>query len=566
MTIRTLEFGGWGFAGLWAAIVWSWAPPHAAACGGFFCSQQPVDQSAEVVVFAVGAESTTMVVQIQYQGAAPDFAWVLPLPAVPNAQDLATFPALGLSALNAQTSPQFQYPSECLRFGPLAAPNAATDRAGAGGTGGGEVTVHVRQTVGPYDTAVVESTDPAALVAWLRDNDYRVTQPMEPYIARYTEEGMKFLALRLTRDADVTDIAPFSLTLPGQVPTLPLRMTALAAEPEMGILVFVFGDQRYTPANWAAVEVDERRLTFRPDVFPIQTNWTTLVAEAVDAVGGQGFVTEVAEPMESYRQRVERGAASSPEQMEAREALLGLMGNHRYLTRLYTRLSPGEMISDPSFRRSDGPDVSRQKELPRFTPDGRDQCEVPVDPHPCSFLACGAGGLCRITEAGVAACACIPGATARAALSPEGQVAVSCVDMRLSFLNPGDREAPGAAPLPDPCVGYDCGLGGECVPMNMTPTCRCGTGKVAVGEVGEDGARRVRCAVPGEAIPDDFDNRRLPALPTELPGGRTVDTPPVAGGLCAVGGAAFFASPSTPALPLFALAASLLAFILRRRR
>ena len=59
--------------------------PHAAlACGGFFCDQVPVDQSGENVLFSAIDGVVTAHVQIQCQGPADQFAWVVPLPALPT--------------------------------------------------------------------------------------------------------------------------------------------------------------------------------------------------------------------------------------------------------------------------------------------------------------------------------------------------------------------------------------------------------------------------------------------------------------------------------------------------
>jgi hypothetical protein len=96
----------------------------------------------------------------------------------------------------------------------------------------------------------------------------------------------------------------------------------------------------------------------------------------------------------------------------------------------------------------------------------------------------------------------------------------------MSFLNPGDVEIPGATPLPDPCTGYDCGAEGECVSMNMTPTCVCNVGMVAVASVTAEGARQTRCVTPTDDVPIAFYARRIPDLPQSLPGGRQVETPP----------------------------------------
>ena len=550
------------------------APSPAHACGGFFCGQKPVDQQAERILFAVNDDGTVdMVVQITYAGDAEDFAWVLPLATVPSVESLDTFPQAALTALDANSGPRFQYPDDPGCWDGRAF-DAAAGPASEDGDGGG-VTVHIRETVGPYDVAVIESTDPAALTTWLRDNGFRVTAPMEPYIRIYTEEGMKFLALRLQPGGDVNDIAPFKMTLPGQAPSVPIRLTSLAAEPEMGIAVFVLGDMRYGPANWPEVEVDDSRIVWRPDTWPMETNWPSLVAQSVDEAGGRGFVTEYAGSTASYLDLLRASTPSDPDQEAAILALLEIMEPHGYMTRLYTRLSAEEMTSDPTFRRTAGGDVDRTRMLPRYV-DGRDLCDV-YDPEtwerrpdvttPCDFVTCGAGGHCALVEnpdgTTTAGCACIPGMTARTTLDPLGRATVICQDMRMSFLNPGDRETPDSSPLPDPCVGFDCGAGGTCVAMNMTPTCQCAEGLVAVGSIAEDGVRSTSCTTPITEIPDDFYNRRPVALPAALPGGRDVYVPPPTVG--ASGGGGCSATDATSTAPS-ALALGMLLLVAFRRR
>src|SRR3954453_15184245 len=85
----------------------------AQACGGFFCGSQPVDQTAERILFEVGEDSVTMTTQISYSGKAEDFAWVFPLGAVPEVDSLAVFPQKALHALDANTGPPFSVPSGC---------------------------------------------------------------------------------------------------------------------------------------------------------------------------------------------------------------------------------------------------------------------------------------------------------------------------------------------------------------------------------------------------------------------------------------------------------------------
>ncbi|MGZ3459633.1 MAG: hypothetical protein ACXU86_14155, partial [Archangium sp.] len=57
--------------------------PRAEACGGFFCSQVPVDQAGERIVFGINGNAVEAHIRIQYQGDARKFAWVVPLQAKP---------------------------------------------------------------------------------------------------------------------------------------------------------------------------------------------------------------------------------------------------------------------------------------------------------------------------------------------------------------------------------------------------------------------------------------------------------------------------------------------------
>ncbi|MDH5492702.1 MAG: DUF2330 domain-containing protein [Myxococcales bacterium] len=541
----------------------SLVPRSAQACGGFFCGQQPVDQSAERILFAVGEDgSIQMITQISYKGAAADFAWVVPIAELPLEGSLATFPQLALAALDANTGPVINGDWDCVAFG-----LAEADGGGAPAPGS-SVTVYAREEVGPYDVAVLGSTVPGELITWLRDNGYRVSDAMAPYIADYEANGLKFIALKLLRDASVEDIAPFSMTLPGGAPVIPLQMTALAAEPEMGIVVTILGAQRYEAANWPNLEVDLADVVF--DYWSWRHNWTTVVARTVDAAGGQGFVTEMAAPTAPLLERLLARAPSTPEQVEAQLALQELLGAHPYLSRLYTRLSAEEMTSDPMFRLSAGGDVDRVRDLP---PSDASSCDVywggtEVPSAPCDFVACGAGGICRealVEGATLTGCACVPGTTARTTFDPDGRVTVACQDQRMSFLNPGDVEIPGATPLPDPCVGFECGAG-TCVAMNMTPTCICEQGLVAVGSLSAEGGRLTRCVTPTVAVPGAFYDRRLPSRRAALPVGReyVIAPPPLVagGGGCSIPLGA--GSSGAPAAMI--LAAAWLVLGARRRR
>jgi hypothetical protein len=526
---------------------WLWAlafgaaygqAPAAEACGGLFCGQpqplqqqQPVDQMAERILFSVHDNSVTMVVQIGYTGSAPDFAWVLPLGDVPDAKSLNVFPQRGLNVLDANTALRFIMPvcsvaraTGTSQAGSAASPVSARDAAGPQPA----VTVHYQEEVGPYDVAAIESEDPMALYAWLRDNEYNVNDSMLPYIRTYTDEGMKFLALKLQKGKDSSDIEPFRFDLPGTTPSIPLRMTALAAEPEMSILVFVAADRRYGGANWPEVSIEDGQISWRVNA-GLQTNWDALIARGVDEAGGQGWVTEFAGSAEPLVQNLTFMNFSTDEEMEAVDQLLDVIESTSYITRLHTRLSAEEMTLDPVFRRDSSGDVSSTHQLVNEV-EGVDQCAGQSMADPCVFTSCGAGGLCRtVSKDGqrIAGCACVDGSTARTTITPPGMAgpsssgaaSVACQDRRMSFANPGTSQD--GVKVLDPCLNFDCGPYGACEPVNMTPTCICDHGYVATGSVASDGTRNTRCSKPVSAVPSGFYALRLPDLPESLPGGRT---------------------------------------------
>ncbi|HEX3594658.1 MAG TPA: DUF2330 domain-containing protein, partial [Polyangiaceae bacterium] len=257
MTLFRRSSRGALLAAAGAALAIGTAAPRADACGGFFCSASPVDQTAEHILFTVNDDQTvTAYVQIQYAGDRDAFAWVVPAPGLPK---LTTdFPDQAFRALSLATDPQYRSNS-C--GGPRGAPTLGVS-ANAGASKDESVTVLATQAVGPYETTTVQATDSSALVEWLQAHDYRITNKMIPLLEPYVEGGMNFVALRLQADKAVSDIQPLGMTYDGDKPSIPLRLTAIAAQPEMGIVSFILSDRRWAPENYIDLKIPDSLITF----------------------------------------------------------------------------------------------------------------------------------------------------------------------------------------------------------------------------------------------------------------------------------------------------------------
>lgn len=280
----------------------------AQACGGFWCSQaNPVDQSAEQIIFIDNPDDTiTAIIQISYVGPSEKFAWVLPMPGTPKPSVSSN---QAFVALQGATAPQYTLTVEVegtckdgnfIGGFPTEFDGAAQDAGAAPAPDGGGVTVQDSGSVGPYDyvTISVDGSSDVAKIAldWLTDNGYDLTgtdaDVLEPYLA----DGLNLMAFRLTKGNSAGSIRPVMLTYDSELPMIPIRPTAVAAQNDMGIRVWVAAGEQAVPKNYKSLVLNEALI----DWFCASCSYDKVVTAAADEAQGQGFVTELAAPMTAY--------------------------------------------------------------------------------------------------------------------------------------------------------------------------------------------------------------------------------------------------------------------------
>ena len=312
---------------------------HASACGGLYCDRPPSMpmapdafgnlppvQAGEQIVYGVESDgSLVMSVRILYNGAAANFAWILPVPAVPQIS-LGT-DAL-FSALDQATTPTFAVTGDrtegtcapdpgCVYDGPsysggcgigcsspssAAATDAgqsASDSAVAASDSGPGLHVEQMGTVGPFETVVLSGGTGSEVVTWLMSHGYTITAASAPLLDAYASQGSHFVALRLHGDASVNQIQPITLTMTATSPCLPIRLTALATAPDLPITAFFLGDGRAVSTNYSmlAPGYDDDGLyaySGTGHYHPTTTSYSSYVTRQVGAAGGHAFVTDFA--------------------------------------------------------------------------------------------------------------------------------------------------------------------------------------------------------------------------------------------------------------------------------
>ena len=291
-------------AALVGAAVLSFAP-RAEACGCFAQPPPslgtPVVQAGERILFAVDNGKVTAHIQIQYAGSAKEFGWLIPLPSVPvvkvGSEELFTL-------LLRQTQPTYRVNNVftgggCRQnsggpsFG-CASP-VAINRVGSGATEPlalpAPSPVVIQATVGPYDYAVLKADDRAAMVTWLADNRYVIPTGANDVVAPYIRPGAYFLALKLTSGASTGDIAPVVLEYASALPMIPITLTSIGAQPNMGVQVWLAGTGRAIPRNYHHVVINDAQLDWANGA----NNYGAIVTAAVaTAPTKHAFVTEYA--------------------------------------------------------------------------------------------------------------------------------------------------------------------------------------------------------------------------------------------------------------------------------
>jgi hypothetical protein len=324
--------------------------PTASACGGLFCdalTMEPVDQKAERILFQMNDDGTiTTFVEISYVGRAEQFAWVLPIPHVIDADAVATTDAAFFDALEGMTSPQFSFFDSSLQAsssrgcGTFLSPQSSNDTDADFGPDS-DVDVVDEFTVGPFALQILRGDSGEALQTWLTDNGYDLPDAAEAPLQAYVDGGMAFMGVKLIPgEVDEGPIDTLAFTYSSGAPMIPLLLTGIAAVPDMPILTYVVADEpMQLGGDYANVDVDFNAIRPASGEFP--TSYVPMVRSAVDAAGGRGFVLEWAGDTDSLRDGI-------PDR--------GDLAAGKWIGRFRTYMDPDEMTADPVWVRDpDGP-------------------------------------------------------------------------------------------------------------------------------------------------------------------------------------------------------------------
>jgi MYXO-CTERM domain-containing protein len=272
----------------------------AEACGCFTPPDPsvPVVQAGERIAFAMEDGQVTAHIQIQYQGSAAEFGWLLPLPSVPTLQ-LGTDELF--NQLTTATQPKYKLnrtyegncsfdPSRGGGFGNTQAPTAGA-AGGAEDAGGKSTPLVIQDSIGPYDYAVLKADSKDAMLTWLSDNRYFVPAGTDQAVNAYIHPGAFFLALKLKSGNATGDLQPVVVKYASDLPMIPIVLTSVGAKDDMGIQVWMLGKGRAIPRNYFHTVINDALIDWNG----AGQNYNDVIIKATkEAEGRHTFVTEFA--------------------------------------------------------------------------------------------------------------------------------------------------------------------------------------------------------------------------------------------------------------------------------
>jgi MYXO-CTERM domain-containing protein len=269
------------------------SPSRAEACGGTFCdggNPMPVDQTGEDILFIQDGDQIEAHVRIQYAGEAERFAWMVPLASIPDVS-VGSEP-LFVEVARATipfwtTNTSYENPDDN--------PGGLTTQGFVpnGDTGDGGPEVVLEEVVGAFEVVVLAGGTAAEVLDFFAQNDYLFEPEAEPIIQQYLDEGFLITGIKLTGGVGVEAIHPIVFRSTNDEPCVPIRLTAVAAEENLGIRAYFLGQDRWVPSNYDHVVPNAIQYDWESQGYD---TYVGMVTRAVDEAGGHAFVTDYAGP------------------------------------------------------------------------------------------------------------------------------------------------------------------------------------------------------------------------------------------------------------------------------
>jgi len=214
--------------------------PISLADGGLFTQlYRDIYEPNQLAMIVFDDMVEKIIFQVDYEGDAEDFAWVIPVPGYPKLFSVEDDIFYELHKLTQPPPPS--------SFG-------CGWGAGVPTSGLEDEGVHVweENQVGIYYTTTLSATDPNSLVVWLNDNGYAFPAEGQEILDYYVQQSWFFVAMKIQHEETMNSsenytgaIQPIGIMFFSDEMVYPLKISTLSA-PSWGteVLIYAFSDER----------------------------------------------------------------------------------------------------------------------------------------------------------------------------------------------------------------------------------------------------------------------------------------------------------------------------------
>lgn len=304
---------------------------------------------AKTAIVRQGNKST-FTVSINPEGASQSFALVMPVPGDLIAEDLGIVDVEVFTRLDGQTGlltmedagcwpPHDGYESPCWRDDYASEASGSDDGSGGSDHGSyGDVEVEAEYVVGSYEIAVLSATESADLFRWLNDNGYYVAGSAIPVMQDYLDEGMYFLAARVSEEAEGADgsaLTPLKIAYESEIFAIPIKLAAASSPGQQDMIIYAVTDAdkgQVGISNYTELGVDDACIwNFEDEAAEFSAFYEERFNTAWQGAGDAGWQVEWAGV--NWDCNPCSGFQITPDDLSA----LGFEGTDHALTRLHVR-------------------------------------------------------------------------------------------------------------------------------------------------------------------------------------------------------------------------------------
>ncbi|HER24127.1 MAG TPA: DUF2330 domain-containing protein [Candidatus Atribacteria bacterium] len=217
--------------------------PISLADGGFFTQlYRDIYEPNQLAMIVFDDMVEKIIFQIDYEGNAGDFAWVIPVPAYPKLFSVEDDIFYELHQLTLPPPPSS---FGCGWGGGIPVPGLEDEDG---------VQVWEENQVGIYSTTTLSATDPNSLEKWLNDNGYAFPVEGQEILNYYIQKNWFFVAMKIQHEDTINNsenysgaIQPIGIMFFSDDLVYPLKISTLST-PSWGteVLIYVFSEERVT--------------------------------------------------------------------------------------------------------------------------------------------------------------------------------------------------------------------------------------------------------------------------------------------------------------------------------